>query len=164
MAPKSNASTSKSSPFVPAGILSFLEPTRVARTFRWSIRRSRTPNPAQIEQTIVSDNGTELNSRAVLEWQNATGVNWHYIAPGKLTQSAFIEALNARLRDEFLNEEAFTMPGRCSAKAGPLALRLQHRPAAFSIGQSPAIARRVFEIGALVKPETMSYSARGLSK
>jgi putative transposase len=41
-------------------------------------------------QTIFSDNGTELTSRAMLEWQNATGVHWHYIAPGKPTQNAFI--------------------------------------------------------------------------
>src|SRR2546430_16444776 len=28
---------------------------------------------------IVSDNGTELTSRAMLEWQNENGVGWHYI-------------------------------------------------------------------------------------
>ncbi len=53
-------------------------------------------------ETIVSDNGTELTSRAMLEWQNATGIQWHYIAPGKPTQNAFIESFNGRLRDEFL--------------------------------------------------------------
>src|SRR5262245_10079309 len=34
---------------------------------------------------IVSDNGTELTARAVLEWTNRTGTLWHYIAPGKPT-------------------------------------------------------------------------------
>ena len=34
-------------------------------------------------ETIVSDKGTELTSRAILEWQNQTGIAWHYIAPGK---------------------------------------------------------------------------------
>ena len=29
-------------------------------------------------------------------------------APGKLTQNAFIESFNARLRDELLNETLFT--------------------------------------------------------
>ena len=58
--------------------------------------------------TIVSDNGTELTSRAILEWQNKTGIAWHYIAPGKPTQNAFIESFNGRLRDELLNEEVFT--------------------------------------------------------
>jgi putative transposase len=44
--------------------------------------------------TIVSDNGTELTSRAMLEWQNQNGVGWHYITPGKPTQNAFIESFN----------------------------------------------------------------------
>ena len=57
--------------------------------------------------TIVSDNGTELTSRAVLEWSNRTGVEWHYIAPGKPTQNAFVESFNGRFRDECLNEEVF---------------------------------------------------------
>ena len=56
---------------------------------------------------IVSDNGTELTSRAILEWQNSTGVSWHYIAPGKPTQNAYIESFIGRLRDELLNEEVF---------------------------------------------------------
>lgn len=32
--------------------------------------------------TIVSENGTELTSMAILRWCQATGVEWHYIAPG----------------------------------------------------------------------------------
>ena len=57
--------------------------------------------------TIVSDNGTELTSRAVLEWTNKTRLDWHYIAPGKPTQNAFVESFNGRFRDECLNEEVF---------------------------------------------------------
>jgi putative transposase len=56
---------------------------------------------------IVSDNGTELTARAVLEWTNRAGVEWHYIAPGKPTQNAFVESFNGRFRDECLNEEVF---------------------------------------------------------
>lgn len=33
--------------------------------------------------------------------------DWHYIAPGKPTQNAFIECFNGRLRDELLNETLF---------------------------------------------------------
>ena len=33
---------------------------------------------------------------------------WHYIAPGKPMQNAFVESFNGRLRDEFLNETLFT--------------------------------------------------------
>lgn len=57
--------------------------------------------------TIVSDNGTELTARAVLEWTNRAGVEWHYIAPGKPTQNAFVESFNGKFRDECLNEEVF---------------------------------------------------------
>ena len=32
---------------------------------------------------IVSDNGTELTSNAILAWQQEHDVEWHYIAPGK---------------------------------------------------------------------------------
>ena len=57
---------------------------------------------------IVSDNGTELTSNAILGWADQTQVGWHYIAPGKPTQNAFVESFNGRLRDEFLNETLFT--------------------------------------------------------
>jgi len=57
---------------------------------------------------VVSDNGTELTSRAILSWQEAHGVEWHYIAPGKPTQNGFIESFNGRLRDECLNEHLFS--------------------------------------------------------
>jgi transposase InsO family protein len=40
---------------------------------------------------IVSDNGTELTSNAILRWANGNGVGWHYIAPGKPMQNAFID-------------------------------------------------------------------------
>jgi len=57
---------------------------------------------------IGSDNGTELTSNAILTWTADSGVDWHYIAPGKPVQNAFIESFNGRLRDEFLNETTFT--------------------------------------------------------
>ena len=57
--------------------------------------------------TIVSDNGTELTSMAILRWSQATGMDWHYIAPGKPQQNAFVESFSGRLRDELLNETLF---------------------------------------------------------
>ena len=57
--------------------------------------------------SIVSDNGTELTSVAILSWSQTMQVDWHYIAPGKPTQNAFIESFNGRLRDELLNETLF---------------------------------------------------------
>jgi putative transposase len=41
-----------------------------------------------------SDNGTELTSHAILTWQQDYGVEWHYIAPGKLTQNSYIASFN----------------------------------------------------------------------
>ena len=59
-------------------------------------------------RTIVSDNGTELTSMAVLKWCQETGVDWHYIQPGKPMQNAFVESFNGSFRDECLNETLFS--------------------------------------------------------
>jgi putative transposase len=56
---------------------------------------------------IVSDNVTELTSRAILEWQEERHVGWHYIAPGKPMQNGFVESLIGQFRDECLNEHLF---------------------------------------------------------
>ena len=61
---------------------------------------------------IVSDNGTELTSNAVLAWSGQVGVAWHYIAPGKPTQNGFVESFNGRMRDELLNETLFFTIGQ----------------------------------------------------
>ncbi|MET4233274.1 transposase InsO family protein [Bradyrhizobium sp. LA6.10] len=57
---------------------------------------------------VVSDNGSELTSNAILTWADESRVAWHYTAPGKPMQNAFIESFNGRLRDELLNETLFT--------------------------------------------------------
>jgi putative transposase len=74
---------------------------RVVRELDSIIERRRQP------LMIVSDNGTELTSHAILRWQQERGVEWHYIAPGKPIQNAFVESLNGRFRDECLNEHVF---------------------------------------------------------
>ena len=56
---------------------------------------------------IVSDNGTEFTSIAMLRWSQEHQVEWHYIAPGKPTENALVESFNGRLRDELLNETPF---------------------------------------------------------
>jgi len=137
---------------------------RVARELDALIRLYGRP------QSIVSDNGTELTSRAMLEWQNETGAQWHYIAPGKPTQNAFIESFNGRLRDELLNDEAFDS----LAHARRALWRWRHdynntRPHSALGGLTPASARRSPELlvgsapGALANTEVMSYFATGLS-
>jgi putative transposase len=52
--------------------------------------------------------GSEFTSNAILEWTDRAKVDWHYIAPSKPIQNAFIESFNGRLRDEFLNETLFS--------------------------------------------------------
>jgi len=59
-------------------------------------------------RTIVSDNGTELTSIAVLKWCQDTGIGWHYIAPGKPMQNGLVESFNGSFRDECLNETLFS--------------------------------------------------------
>jgi putative transposase len=75
---------------------------RVIRELDAAIRQRGKP------KAIVSDNGTELTSRAVLIWALEQGINWHYIQPGRPQQNGFTESLNGRLRDEFLNQHWFT--------------------------------------------------------
>jgi len=53
---------------------------------------------------------------AILRWVQGTGIDRHYIAPGKPTQNAIIESFNGKLRDECLNETLFvslTKAGEC---------------------------------------------------
>ena len=73
---------------------------RVVRELDQLILERATPS------MIVSDNGTELTSLAVLSWASDR-VAWHYIQPGKPVQNAFIESFNSKLRDECLNEHVF---------------------------------------------------------
>ena len=58
-------------------------------------------------QMIVSDNGTEFTSNAILSWAKEHRVEWHYIAPGRPMQNGYIESFNGRMRDELLNESLF---------------------------------------------------------
>lgn len=56
---------------------------------------------------IVSDNGTEFTSNAVLSFVQEHKLDWHFIAPGKPMQNGFCESFNGRMRDELLNETLF---------------------------------------------------------
>src|SRR3546814_11827886 len=60
---------------------------------------------------IVSDNGTELTSLAILRWTQERPVEWHYIAPGKPQQTGYVERFHGRLRDEGLNDTLFVSLG-----------------------------------------------------
>ncbi|MFN6953112.1 MAG: IS3 family transposase, partial [Albidovulum sp.] len=74
---------------------------RVARELTALIERRGKP------RLIVSDNGTEFTSNAILGWSKEHQVEWHYIAPGRPMQNGYIESFNGRMRDELLNESLF---------------------------------------------------------
>jgi transposase InsO family protein len=74
---------------------------RVARELTTLIERRGKPG------MIVSDNGTELTSNAILRWCADKQIEWHYIAPGKPMQNGFVASFNGRMRDELLNETMF---------------------------------------------------------
>lgn len=56
---------------------------------------------------ILSDNGTEFTSNAILKWAYENQISWRYIQPGKPMQNGYIESFNGKLRDECLNENWF---------------------------------------------------------
>ncbi len=84
----------------------------MADTSLSGVRMARELDRLMIERgkpkMIVSDNGSELTSNAILTWADQARVEWHYIAPGTPMQNAFIESFNGRLRDELLNETLFS--------------------------------------------------------
>ena len=117
-----------------------LSGARVARELSSLIRIYGKPD------CIVSDNGTELTSRAILKWADENEVPWHYIDPGKPQQNAFVESFNGSLRDELLNEEIFDSLDDARRK---LALwRYDYntiRPHSSLANQTPQQARRTLE-------------------
>ncbi len=121
-------------------------------------------------ETIVSDNGSELTSRAVLDWQNQTGIAWHYIAPGKPQQNGFVESFNGKLRDECLNEEVFDSLAHARKMLGSWRHDYNHhRPHSSLGGLTPAARRSLSPVGglapsALAKPQTTDYEKIRLSK
>jgi len=66
---------------------------------------------------IVSDNGPELTSRAVLQWTAEHNIDWHYITPGKPQENGFTESFNGKMRDEFLDEHLFSTLAEAQALA-----------------------------------------------
>ena len=56
---------------------------RVARELHHIMAQRGSP------KMIVSDNGTEFTSKAILKWADEAKVEWHYIAPRKATTERF---------------------------------------------------------------------------
>ena len=97
---------------------------RVARELTALIERRGKPG------MIVSDNGTEFTSNAMLSWAQEHQIVWHFIAPGKPMQNGFCESFNGRMRDELLNETLFLGLDHAREKIATWVTDLQpHAPA-----------------------------------
>ena len=73
-------------------------------------------------ETIVSDNGTELTSNAILRWADDHKVGRHYIASSKPAQNAFAESFIGRLRMNCPTRSCSArsrMPASCSKLDAP---------------------------------------------
>ena len=119
---------------------------------------------------IVSDNGTEFTSRAILEWAGKNQVEWHYIDPGKPQQNGFIESFNGSLRDELLNEELFDSLADARRKLAIWRYDYNNvRPHSSLGNRTPAQARWAFEQDETITPDALvqacepSYLTAGLS-
>lgn len=119
---------------------------------------------------IVSDNGTEFTSRAILEWAGKNKVEWHYIDPGKPQQNGFIESFNGSLRDELLNEELFDSLADARRKLAIWRYDYNNvRPHSSLGNRTPAQARRAFVQDESIMPDALvqasgpSYLTAGLS-
>ena len=141
-----------------------LSGARVARELTAMIRNYGKPD------CIVSDNGTEFTSTAILKWAGDTGVAWHYIDPGKPQQNGLIESFNSGLRDECLNEEIFDSPADARQKLAIWRYDYNNVRPHSSLGNKTRVrARRVLGLpdskapGVLAQPETDDYQATRLS-
>ena len=104
---------------------------RVARELDLVIARRGRP------AGIVSDNGTELTSMAILRWSQETRVEWHYIAPGpfdRLRVRADPERLHRELQRpaarRAVERDAVHIARPCPDGSRCLEGRLQHHQAA----------------------------------
>jgi putative transposase len=86
-----------------------------------------------------------MTSRAILAWQNETGIAWHYIAPGKPQENGFVESFNGKLQDECLNEDMSDSLAQARKMLGRWRHgHNRHRPHSLLGGRLPAALRHSF--------------------
>jgi putative transposase len=73
----------------------------VAMLDRLVSRRGRTP------QFVRCDNGPYLLANALREWCRCSSAGSVYIEPGSPWQTAYVESVGSRIRDELLSVEMF---------------------------------------------------------
>ena len=106
---------------------------RVARELTTLIAKRGKPG------MIVSDNGTEFTSNAILSWASEHRIEWRYIAPGKPMQNGFCESFNRRMRDELLNETLFFGLDHARAKIDVWANDYNHQRPHSSLGYATPV-------------------------
>ena len=109
---------------------------RVARELDAIILRRGRP------ETIISDNGTEYTSNAILAWADGTGVGWHYIAPGKPQAERLQRELQRPPARRTAERDAVPVPAARPCRARNLAARLQRNPASLEAGMADAAGLR----------------------
>ncbi|MBO6753701.1 MAG: transposase [Spongiibacter sp.] len=56
---------------------------------------------------LICDNDTEFTRKAMFFWRRESTIKRGFIQPGKPTKNAFVESLNGRFRNEYLNRHWF---------------------------------------------------------
>jgi putative transposase len=112
---------------------------------------------------IISDNGSEFTSNAVLGWCQERGVDWRYIRPGKPAENAYAESFIGRLRDEFLNETLFLSLAQARAELAAWREDYNHvRPHSALGWRTPAeVAARWSPVDLLDKPAGLPTTPQG---
>jgi putative transposase len=67
----------------------------------------RLAGAGRVPRTLFVDNGPEFTSKALDAWAHRHGVSLAFSRPGTPTDNPFIEAFNARFREECLNQHWF---------------------------------------------------------
>ncbi len=56
---------------------------------------------------LMTDNGTEFTAKEFKDWAKKNKIELFYIKPGRPVENGICESFNGRVRDEFLNQNAF---------------------------------------------------------
>ena len=62
-----------------------------------------------VPEHVRSDNGPEFIAKDVKDWITAVGAQAACVAPGSPWENGFVESFNARLRDELLDGEIYSL-------------------------------------------------------
>ena len=84
-------------------ILAFYQILKTAEN--WPVLAIR---QGQVPDYLRSDNGSEFTARLVRNWLERVGVKTLFIEPGSPWENGYVESLNGKFRDEFLNGEIFS--------------------------------------------------------